>query len=381
MGIFSEKMELYSWRSRIERSETTPVIKSRMTTHSFKEPSKNRRTSQTMAASAAHQALARSRAYDLFGRLYREGLTPAVVPTVRAMPGLADAMPDPFDADGAAADHYDLFGLNVFPYASFFLDASGRLGGPVTDLIRHQLQRVGLAPEADAESADHLGHELAYLALLAGAEADARADGARDEVQRMQRLQRQFLDRHLLWWLPPFVRAIRQHGHLFYATLADLTWALVVDHRATLGGPVTGTLTPLPDDPPANLLDDDATGLKDIARFLMTPAWSGLVLSRDDITRLGRSEQLPRGFGDRTQMLTNLLRSAAEYDGLKSLLERLRQEVDGWGNEYQALGGSLESGTARVARFWQDRLAVTRDVVEHIQQATKPTSSEGSEAT
>ncbi len=323
-----------------------------------------------MTASAAHRALARSRAYDLFGRLYREGLTPEVLPAVRSIPELADAASDPFDADAAAADHYDLFGLNVFPYASFFLDASGRLGGPVTDLVRHQLQRVNLAPESDAESADHLGHELAYLALLAGAEADAQADGARAEVQRMQHLQRQFCDRHLLWWLPPFVRAVCQHEHPFYAPLADLTWALVADHRTALGGSAVGKLTPEPDDPPADLLDDESTGLKDIAAFLVTPVWSGLVLRRDDITQLGRAEQLPRGFGDRTQMLTNLLRSAAEYEGLNAVLDQLMERVEAEQSYYQ----SIEAEAAPlddVAAFWQTRLGGTAALLRRLRTAAE----------
>jgi TorA maturation chaperone TorD len=328
-----------------------------------------------MTVSAAQQALARSRAYDLFGRLYRQGLTAAVVPAVRAVPGLTDAVPDPFDADAAAADHYDLFGLNVFPYASFFLDASGRLGGPVTDLVRHQLQRVDLAPQGDAESADHLGHELAYLALLVGAEADAYADGARAEVQRMQHLQRQFLDGHLLWWLPPFARAVRQQKHPFYARLANLTWELVVDHRAALGGAAAGPLTPEPDDPPAGLLDDEATGLKDIAAFLTMPVWSGLVLRRDDITQLGRSERLPRGFGDRTQMLTNLLRSAVEYDGLDPVLGRLAQQAGAWRAYYQSLDTDVVP-LNDIAVFWQARLDATDAVIGRIRTAASASTGE-----
>ena len=330
-----------------------------------------------MTASAVQQALARSRAYDLFGRLVREGLTTGVLPVVRSISELADAVPDSFDADAAAADHYDLFGLNVYPYASFFLDASGRLGGPVTDLVRHQLQRVNLAPESDAESADHLGHELAYLAFLAGAEADARADGNRAEVERMQHQQRQFLDRHLLWWLPPFVRAVRQHEHPFYTALAELTWALAVDHRAALGGSPVGPLTPEPDDLPADLLDDESTGLKDIAGFFTTPVWSGLVLSRNDITRLGRSEQLPRGFGDRTQMLTNLLRSAAEYDGLDAVLTRLSQQIDAWRTHYK----SVETGDVpldAVAAFWQARLDTTDAVIDRVRAAAATSPDEAS---
>lgn len=320
-----------------------------------------------MTASAAQQALARSRAYDLFGRLVREGPTPDVLPAVRSIPELADVVPNPYDADAAAADHYDLFGLNVFPYASFFLDASGRLGGPVTDLVRHQLQRVGLTP--GAESADHLGHELAYLALLAGAEADAHADDVDTEVQRMQHMQRKFLDGHLLWWLPPFVRAVRQHGHPFYAVLADLTWALVVDHRAALGGGTVSALVPEPEDPPTDLLDDASTGFKDIARFLLTPVWSGAVLSRGDITRLGRSERLPRGFGDRAQMLTNLLRSAAEYDGLDAVLTRLGQQVDDWRAHYQSVEAEGAWTLDAVAAFWQARLDTTEAVVNRMRTA------------
>jgi len=136
-----------------------------------------------------------------------------------------------------------------------------------------------------------------------------------------------------------------------------------------LDGPVAGTLTPAPDDPPADLLDDERTGLKDIARFLMTPAWSGLALSRDDIARLGRSAQLPRGFGDRTQMLTNLLRSAAEYDGLGAVLTRLDQQVDEWRAHYQLVEAEGAWTLDAVAAFWQARLDTTEAVINRMRTA------------
>lgn len=321
-----------------------------------------------MNASTPQRALARSRAYDLFGRLYLQGLTDKLWSVVQRVPELAAAAPEAFDADEAAAIHYQLFGLNVFPYASLYLDDEGRIGGPVTDYVRHQFRPIDLGIELSQESADHLGHELIFLGFITGAEADAQADSAEAEIARMQHIQRQFLDRHLLWWLPVFTHAVRRQKHSFYRTLAELTLELVLDHRAALAPEVAGPLTPALDDPP-DVLEDESTGLKDIAGFLTRPAWSGGYLSRDDITRLGRSERVPRGFGDRTQMLANLLRSAAEFDRLDSVMDRLCTWLDDWHAYYRTLREKDTPCVEAVADFWLERGENTVCVIQRLQTA------------
>ena len=315
-------------------------------------------------------ALARSRAYALFSRLYRDGLTPALLPAARAVPALAEVLPEPFDADQAAADHYDLFHLNVFPYASLFLDAAGQVGGSVTDDARRRHRQAGYAAGTSGESADHVGHALGLLAFVAGAEADARHDARADEATRMQRLQRRFFDEHLLWWLPAFVHAVQQHNHPFFVLLSDLTLDLALDHRAALGPSPEAARAPSPLPAPPALLADPKTGLKDIAAYLATPAWSGLYLSRAAIVRLGRAAHLPRGFGARVQMLATLLRAAADYDHLDPLLTQLQDLVAAGQSFYEALIDRAVPGLDIIAQAWLERLGKTEKMIETVRTAT-----------
>ena len=318
---------------------------------------------------AADLSLARSRAYALFGHLYRDGVTPEVLPEVRALAALNDTLGEPFDAEQAAADHYDLFHLNVFPYASLFLDASGRLGGPVTDDARRRLRQSGYNADTASESADHIGHALGLLAFLSGAEADAWHNDLPAEAERMRRRQRRVLDAYLLWWLPAFAEAVRLQHHPFYSRLSTLTLDLMIDHRRALGRAEnpTPTASPLPVPPP--LLDDEKTGLRDIAGYLATPPWSGLYLSRADLRRLGRAERVPQGFGPRAQMLANLLRAAATFDRLDSLLNRFAEMIQTWRSHYTTLAENDLPTLETVAQTWLERLDATETIITRMRTA------------
>lgn len=294
---------------------------------------------------------ARSRAYGLFSRLYRHGLTAADLPIVRSVDSLAPHVPTPFNPDEAAADHYALFGLDVFPYAGAFLDAGGRLGGRAADAARRFYDEAGLGvPEASGESADYLPLELSLLESLTMAEA-----GDFHRVGDVRHLQRRFLDTHLLAWLPPFLEVLHRQRDGFYRALGELTLDLVAEHRASLGGErIQGAREPNGND----LLHNDATGLKDIAEFLGTPARSGLWLCRRDIGDLSRSLELPRGFGSRLQTLTNLFRSAAEFDGVGGLLDSLSRRIADSRTFYRRLAdGDLP------VDIWLERLSATEHVI------------------
>lgn len=311
---------------------------------------------------------ARSRAYVLFSQLYLHGPNQALLPVLRNVPDLSEHLAHPFDADDAAADHHQLFGLNVSPHAALFLDASGRLGGGVADEVRRRFARTGFQSNLSSEDADHLGHELGFLSFLAGAEGDAIDNGLKAETLRMQRLQRRFLDEHILWWLPAFTHTIRRHGSPFYTALADLTLDLVLEHRASLmDPPVEQASVRLPDLPA--LLDEPKTSLRDIAHYLTVAPWSGFYLTRDDIARLGRAENIPRGFGHRALMLHNLLRSAAEFDRLVPLLDRLLELLDTSRSAYQTLGESPYLQPITTA--WVERLDATTRLLQHITRAAR----------
>jgi TorA maturation chaperone TorD len=284
--------------------------------------------------SASQMALARSRLYSLLGRIHLKGVEEEDLDRVHAIPDLATVIPDPFQPDEAAADHQHLFGFNVFPFESIFLDVSGLLGGDVTDGVVASYQAAGFGGWETSEGADHIGHELSFVGSLCGAEHDAWEDGLPAVARRMAGLQAEFLDRHLLRWLPPLALAIRAHDHPFYTAMVDLTLELATDHWGGAAGnsKVIFELPALPD-----LLEDEKTGLKEIAAYLLVPAYSGLYLSRDHIGRLARRHRLPRGFGGRQNMLLNLLRSAASYEGTGAILAALQVLADGWAGKYEEM--------------------------------------------
>ena len=284
----------------------------------------------------ADTASARHHTYLLFSRLYLDGLTGDLLPYIAKIPELAAAAPRPFDLNDAAATHYQIFAHDIFPYESIFRDPSGLLGTIYADQVKATYEHTGIHIKADY---DHFGHELAFLAASCSAESGASSDQDNEAADQFEQLQRTFTQDHLLCWLPPFVTALSFSNQPFYAALGRLTQSLVYDHmvsfsRARSEEPSSGfDKNSLPD--PADFLQDSQTSLKQIAGFLITPPYSGIYIGRSAITALARERQLPRGFGSRQQMLSNLFHTAAQYDLVPELLQDLTEHVNSWSHRYE----------------------------------------------
>ncbi len=280
----------------------------------------------TTALSAAETALGRSRLYDLLGRLYQRGLTSELLSHAAVIPQLNVIPTFDFPEDEAAAEHHALFAFNVFPYQSLFLDPSGLLGGAESTRIHAAYAHSGFQVDASDASPDHMGHELNFLGFLCGAEADAWTDGLPGVAEEMRQRQTAFLDTHLLRWIGSFVEAVSRQAFPFYAALAELTLMTVADHAAAMGMSTTDRSPAFALSDPLDLLESEETSLGDITAYLLTPPYSGLFLTRDDIGRLGRRFDLPRGFGERRQLLANLLQAAVTYDQFPPVCTELAAE-------------------------------------------------------
>jgi putative dimethyl sulfoxide reductase chaperone len=321
----------------------------------------------------AETALARHHTYNLLGRLYAEGLTTELLPFASELLGETAVAPyalpnTHYDPDEAAATHHTLFRFNIFPYQSIFCDASGLLGGAESERVRAAYQEAGF----ETAEPDHIAAELRFLAFLCAAEAEARQDGLAELAAQCQTRQATFLGNHLLNWLPPFVIALEQAGQPFYAALATLTLDFVADHAATVGATLVVAQDTVAQDAPGQAqglpLQDAKTGLKDIARYLITPPHSGLYLSRDAIAELARACDLPRGFGGRQQMLSNLLYTAVQYDSLNEVLGELMAVVHQWQSGYTKFEGQYPHLIPFLTP-WQTRLCHTVKLLQHIQNA------------
>lgn len=325
-------------------------------------PGTARVSAQPLAPGEA--ALARHHAYTLFGRLFLDGLTAELRPYVAQVPQLAatirhfDSGQGPQWPAAAQAAHQQLFGFQLFPYESLFLDSSGLLGGVVTEAVQRCFDEAGFSAGTSTAAADHIGHELSFLALLC--EIEAGGEPAAQATAR--RRQHAFLENHLLRWLAPLVVALQQQPHPFYAALAGLTWAVTADHynaRPPATAPVFTLL------PPPDLLAQPQTGLKEIARYLVTPPHSGLFLGREDVRVLARPLELPTGFGGRREMLYQLLQAAARYDSLPAMLDGLAAVPAAWRHAYRRLLAADPTLAPFIAP-WQQRLDQTALLLQQV---------------
>ncbi len=302
-----------------------------------------------------------SRAYHLFSQVMLNGMTKDILPIINTLPELSEI--EPQAVDDWKADHYALFNMNVFPYETVFLTEDGLLGGELSESVARAYYEGDFRTE-DGETADHIGNELAFMAFLCSVEADAREDDVIQAIYYMTHLQRQFLDKHLLCWLPSLVLAIHQQGDERFSVIADLTLDLTLTHRQSLGDDSMHPTQPLTLPPAPNILDNENTGLSDIAEFLLTPVYSGFYLSRDDITRIGKQFQLPRGFGKRHQMLTKLLNTAIEHATIDDLMESLQVDINIARDFY-----SQRVSDKRFSEAWITRLDETTQFLQMIRDA------------
>ena len=281
-------------------------------------------------------ASARHHTYLLFSRLYLDGLTNDLLPFIAGIPELEAVAPRPFDQDQAAAIHYQVFIHDIFPHESIFRDPSGLIGGSYAEQVNAIYKQAAIHITANH---DHIGHELAFLATLCSAESTILGDREIEALDQIHQLQKMFLQDHLLCWLSPFVAALAFSNEPFYSTLGRLTLSLVVDHFLSLcpegsSEPIDcfdkNDLQELP-----QILQDNQTNLKQIAGFILTPPHSGLYFGQSSLSTMANERQLPRGFGNRQQMLTNLFHAAAQYDLIPDLLRDLSAHAETWGHKYE----------------------------------------------
>jgi hypothetical protein len=292
---------------------------------------------------------ARSRAYALLAKLLLEGLDGDTLGLLRALPGWLLDEHDDGDLEQLAAAHHACFQLGGFPYAGVFLDRSA-VAGAWADVAFESYERAGFRPRLDEVTGDHLGIMVAFLAYAC-------------PHSRFDAIVAEFLDTCVLSWLPALVVASEGlERSRFWPRVLHATLELAAEHRLALPHPRGRAPTLVQEDP----LADEDTGLRQIAEHLLIPVATGLFLSRDDIARLGRMHDLPRGFGARVIMLDNLLRSAVEHEGLPDLLGSLDAVLVERDAALGRLAATLELHGSVVP--WQAAILHTRRMLEQLGQ-------------
>jgi TorA maturation chaperone TorD len=128
-----------------------------------------------------------------------------------------------------AAEYASLFltagAKQVNPYQSFYLGDEGILYQEETLKLKEIMQELGYeGAEENAEPEDHLGNELAFVAYLCRSAARSQEHGEIEYARRYLNLQKQFLEQHLLEWVPDCCADIQENtDSAYFEGIARLT--------------------------------------------------------------------------------------------------------------------------------------------------------------
>lgn len=281
---------------------------------------------------------ARPLAYRLLADALQAGPTDQSRELLTASPRLREALSRYAESDALLADHQHAFGWSLTPLKGMFVAFDRQSGGSTTDRLVAAYREAGFSLDPRGDEPEHLSTLLRCLARIAADDSEGRAAA-------------RFIDSHLLDWLPAFARGVSRTGKAWPIALATQIEELVLEHRASLPLKVSG---------PSHLQSsaDEEGDLRALAAWLATPAHSGLVLSRDDIARVGRSLNVPRGFGDRVQLILNLLRGAAHFEAIDELWRSLEEEC---ASQAAALSSERYREVTACTAVWVRRLRHTRE--------------------
>ena len=240
----------------------------------------------------------------------------------------------------------DLFELQLYPYASFYLGAEGMLGGEARDRIAGFWRALGETPPPEP---DHVSTMLALQAQLA--ELDSADDAAPPGSWR--RARRAWLWEHLLSWLPPFCDKAAVIAPPYYRRWAALLTAALAEEAGSIGG--QDRLSLHLREAPA-MADPRRDGGEAFLAALLAPVRSGLILVRSDLERAARELGLGCRAGERRFALRSLLSQDAA--GVLGWLARLADETS-------RRHGELEPG-GEWARFWTGRAAASGELLADL---------------
>ena len=107
--------------------------------------------------------------------------------------------------------------------------------------------------------------------------------------------------------------------------------------------------------------------LHELAEFLVTPARSGIFLTRSRIRALAGEMGLRAGVQNRARMLENLFREAGSDGRVQELLAR----IDGVAEENLARYRAWSKACPPSRAAWRDWSKKTRELRRHLKQARK----------
>lgn len=322
------------------------------------------------------------KALHILSQFWLKEVRSADIDTLAALPQLAEMLPnfEPTTLTDLAVEYQRLFGFNLPPYESIFVDPSVMLQAPATARVMQLYQQGGWdeASSLQAGAVDHIGIELLALAHWLGSDQMPYAH--------------QLVVAHLALWIPAFGQTLRRlNTHPFYARLADLTVDLVLALLSEF--PLDQTDDPFPHLPPppvfrasetlpagfehqpkqypdrASHQEDESLGLRQVIKKLLPPCEAGLFITREDCARIGQRLNLASALGDRYRMLETLFQQAGQYDLVPDLLDQLLILLETERKTYQQVVAEYPAwqlyGVA-----WMRRIDRTEQMLEDLKEVS-----------
>ena len=235
-----------------------------------------------------------------------------------------------------ASEYTETFAFQLYPYASVYLGAEGMLGGEARDTIAGFWRALRQTPPPEP---DHLAVMLALYAHLFELEANETDDARRESWRRARRA---YLWEHLLSWLPAYLTKLKEIASPFYRRWGETLLDALCEEARAMGEPQQLSLHLRRES--WGLVDPREGATTDFLQSLLSPARSGMILVRSDLSRAARTLELGLRVGERKYVLESLLAQDA-----RGVLDWLAREATGWSERHRRLRDTL----GETARAWE----------------------------
>jgi TorA maturation chaperone TorD len=208
----------------------------------------------TASVDNVETAEGRSKIYGFLARIYREEPNAALLRQIKdSRHELAESgvrlsddfiqKPEQQLSENLAVEYAALFlgpGKHISPHESVHRGnadgSSGNLWGEVTGEVKRFIEHSGLEYASGYRGLpDHISVEFEFMQQLARHEAHARRENDRDRVIYCLKMEKIFMDVHLVQWVPAFCDKVLAYAELpFYGEMAKMTKGFLEFDRETV---------------------------------------------------------------------------------------------------------------------------------------------------
>ncbi|MCB0412723.1 MAG: molecular chaperone TorD family protein [Bdellovibrionales bacterium] len=260
------------------------------------------------------------------------------------------------DDDQVAAEHYRVFGLNVFPYFSYFVESCSegyeRRDSELLKIFNgHNFhinsQEYGISPS-------HIGVLLRFYDHLQKKKISAEE-------------KKEFLYQYLFSWVYHLYFSLKDVKSPFFEQVLSLLIQILYMEWCSLGGghKFSEKLFKLSEEDGLNFMTDKSTGVVQIAKHFVSPSLSGLYISKHLLQMLSFDIRVPLAFGDRLSMFKSLLLESSKYEKLDELINELEVIVARWKKQVYSMSSEFEL----IKMEWVAKMNTTMVILNELRKA------------